>query len=504
MFQRSYKRLFSLRWKLSLLSLFTFGVSIALLCGWLYRAISKHQVEAFDSALHNFSIDVMQSLEVDFFGNVISTNFFAGAEKILPFSLGDTIVQLRDGSGRSVARSGSLGGAELPLLSSDIQTAGTTSSIRTIVLRRDKTSPQEYRLSTVFIDRPGIRDFFLQVAAPMRSLNASLQKLALVFFLAIPFILLLGFAVSWFLSGRAIKPIRVITKAARKMQASQLSLRLPLPAVRDETYELTATLNDLLDRLEKAFLSQDHFIAHVSHQLRTPLAVAQGELELLLGKTTDPAARESLQVSISELKYLGRLVGHLLLLAKIEAGAGTLEKSSVRLDEAILDVLGRLERRAEARGIKLRCNFLASGGHECFEFLGDADLLKSMIENLVDNAIKYSPPQTTVEVALWESDAAHVIRVKDQGEGIRAEERENIFRRFYRTKEQTTGKRTSGHGLGLVVAQEIAQIHGGKISLSSDSVSGSEFTIELPKPLRTQSGLRKDLIPDLNAATHTA
>lgn len=480
------RRLFSLRWKLSLLSLATFGISIGLLCTFLYRAIAKYQVEAFDTALHNFSVDVNQSLEVDFFGNVVSTNFFSGSEKILPFSLGDTIVQLRDLSGRSVARSGSLGGAELPLQPKDLL-SGSATAMRTIVLRRDKAPPLEYRLATVYIDRPGVHDFFLQVAAPMRSLNESLQRLALIFFLAIPIVLLVAFLLSWFLAGRAIKPIKAISRAAQQIQPSQLSQRLPLPKVRDETYELTATLNELLDRLEKAFLSQDHFIAHVSHQLRTPLAVAQGELELLLAKTTETAARESLTVSISELKYLARLVGHLLLLARIEAGAGTLEKSLVRLDEAILEVLGRLERRAEGRAIKLRCNFLASGGLETFEFLGDGDLLKSMIENLVDNAIKYSPAHSTVEVALWESDSKHVIRVKDQGRGIAPGEKDSLFKRFYRSKDHAPElggplKRVPGTGLGLVVAQEIAQIHGGQITVTSDSGNGSEFAVELPKP----------------------
>jgi len=227
----------------------------------------------------------------------------------------------------------------------------------------------------------------------------------------------------------------------------------------------------MLDRLQRLFQGQQRFITDISHELRTPLAAIRGNLEVLQrGAQADPALlQESLQDIEREVARLSRMVADLLALARADAGVH-LERRPVELGPLLLEVYR--EARHLARGAEVRL-----GGEDEVQVEGDPDRLKQLLLNLVDNALKYTPPGGTVTLSLYREGSWVCLCVADTGPGIAAGDLPHLFERFYRGKG--AGRR-SGMGLGLSIARWIAQEHGGQITVESREGQGSTFTLWLP------------------------
>ena len=479
------RRYLSLRFRLTGLFVLIFGTTLILFSVILYGSFKRSHQSEFDAALFNHAVDIARNIEIDMLGDIsIPGQALLNTGKLFPFHLDKTLLQVITPQGRIVARSRGLGASRLPLFQSDIEFAlQHGAALRTIeseVLRDVPTvTKSSYRLLTYMVHeaRLGPRQFILQIAAPMSLFEQEARNLAFLFFFTIPFTFVVATIGGLYLSKRALAPVTAIIDKAKRLDSGNLSERIPIPEVDDELKQLSLTLNELLDRLQKAFESQERFIANASHELKTPLAILRGELDLMASRPRGFEESSMMIASMSqELDHLSRLVENLLLLARIDAGVSSLSIQEVRLDELMIDVISRLEQIAKSKNVAIRFNLV--DGTE-FETKGDPGLLQSMAQNLIENAIKFSPQNSVVEVTLACRPKTFLFSVRDQGPGIPDEMRTQIFDRFYQLDQSKT--RTPGFGLGLSIAKQIANAHNATLQVEKSDGGGSTFLAEIKK-----------------------
>ena len=267
------------------------------------------------------------------------------------------------------------------------------------------------------------------------------------------------------------KPLEDIATVARQItRADDLSRRVPYANRPDEIGDLARAFNQTLERLERLFRTQQRLLADVSHELRTPLTAIRGNLDLMsrMGEA-DPESMAAIQ---AEIERMTRLVGDLLLLARADSGGLPLERQVVELDSVLFEVY-RQVRMMDAPV------FIELVEVDQAIVMGDIDRLKQLFINLVENAIKYTPPGGEVQLSLSKKAGWAQLEITDNGIGIPAENLPHIFDRFYRVDKART-RAQGGSGLGLSIAQWIAQAHGGAIRVTSTVGEGSTFTVTLP------------------------
>lgn len=404
-----------------------------------------------------------------------------------PFSSMNVFVQVADVEGDVTVRSESLGNTLLPL-TPDILTLARNgqSSLRTVVL--GDTRLRIYTLPFWAEDRIiGM----IQVATPLTAIDQVMQQLAS--FVASGILLTVAVAglIGGLMAAAALRPIDAITRTALQItRTGDLGRRLRMIQRKDEVGRLAATFNEMLDRIETLFRTQQRFIADISHELRTPLTIIRGNVDLLRrmkaettadGRQTTAAMADtelladSLDTIGAETERMTRLVSDLLLLAQAEAGI-VLRKEPVEIDELLMEVYQQAQVIADGVTVNL--------GHPDHAVVaGDPDRLKQLLLNLTDNAIKYTPKGGQVRLALERSDGWVRIAVADTGVGIPAEDMPHIFDRFYRV-DKARSREKGGTGLGLSIAQWLAQAHGGRIEVHSEIGKGSTFTVWLPEAAR--------------------
>jgi signal transduction histidine kinase len=248
-----------------------------------------------------------------------------------------------------------------------------------------------------------------------------------------------------------------------------LDKRISQVGPQDEVGRLAKTFNIMLDRLEELFRAQQRFIADISHELRTPLTTIRGNVDLMRRMKSEDD--ESLNAIQAESDRMTRMVGDLLLLAQADAGQ-TIRRERVELDTLLLEVYRQM--RLMAEGIQL-----SIGEEDQAIVMGDADRLKQLLLNLVDNACKYTPKGGQVVLGLRCAEGWAQLSVADTGLGIPAQDLPHIFERFYRV-DKARSRVAGGTGLGLSIVQWIAQAHGGKIDVQSEPGQGTTFTVHLP------------------------
>ena len=290
--------------------------------------------------------------------------------------------------------------------------------------------------------------------------------------------LLMGFAaattslfVAVLLTPGLFKPLEDIATVARQItRADDLSRRVPYANRPDEIGDLARAFNQTLERLERLFRTQQRLLADVSHELRTPLTTMRGNLDLIerMGEA-DPESISAIQL---EIERMTRLVGDLLLLARADSGGLPLERKPVEVDNILFDVYRQVAMLNPPVDVKLV-------DVDQVTVLGDADRLKQLFLNLVENAIKYTPEGGSVELSLSKKGGWAQFEVCDTGIGIPPENLSHIFDRFYRV-DKARARAHGGSGLGLSIAKWIAQAHGGAIRVKSQLGEGTTFTVTLP------------------------
>lgn len=292
------------------------------------------------------------------------------------------------------------------------------------------------------------------------------NEVTAVMVLVTSIVLVITALVMWGVAGRVLVPLRLVTATARSIGESNVTQRILVQGA-DEIAELTITFNEMLDRLEAAFTSQRNFINDAGHELRTPITIIRGHLELL---GDDPEEQqETIALVMDELDRMNRLVNDLLLLAKAE------RPDFLSLETVEIDVLTEeLFTKAVALGDRnwqLECK--ASG-----QIVADRQRLTQAIMNLAQNAVEHTVLNDAITLGSLVTNTEVRFWVRDTGEGIAANDIERIFERFARANN--TRRRSEGYGLGLAIVKAIAEAHGGKIELESQLGKGSLFTLIIP------------------------
>jgi two-component system, OmpR family, sensor kinase len=299
--------------------------------------------------------------------------------------------------------------------------------------------------------------------------------------------LLVAAAGGIWLAGRVLRPVQTITRAAQSISANDLHQRLNLNT-RDELGELARTFDGMLDRLQAAFDRQRRFTADASHELRTPLAILTLESERVLeGKRSAEEYRRALVLVRSETGFMTHLVEEMLTLARMDSGQVSLKRELLDLSDIAVDAVERFLPLATRNNIQL-----ITGDLPELPIEGDRTALGQMVGNLIDNALKYTPPATgqwvRVETGerIEQNKSLAWLRVSDSGPGISADALPRLFERFYRADEARSrnpddNDEVPGSGLGLSIVQRIAELHGGSVSVHNVPEGGAAFEIILPR-----------------------
>jgi signal transduction histidine kinase len=307
--------------------------------------------------------------------------------------------------------------------------------------------------------------------------NSDLHNLLILSAFALAIMLLASMALGWFLAGRVLRPLQTITATARAISASNLHERLALKGPNDELRELGDTFDELLGRLESSFEAQRQFVANASHELRTPLTLERAILEVTLA---DPSANiGTLRAAWERVLAIGeqqeRMIDALLTLAR---GERRLERREpLRLQSILSAVLRERREELERHGLRLEAKLDDASA------IGDPRLIERLVANLIDNAIRHNTTGGWVTATTTVEDGQAVLRVRNSGPAITAEEIAQLTRPFHRLGTARTGHGDDrGHGLGLSIIAAIATAHGATLDFQPQPAGGLQVEVRFPAP----------------------
>jgi heavy metal sensor kinase len=333
-----------------------------------------------------------------------------------------------------------------------------------------------YRFASIpFPKAASDESMFMHIGRSIEPLQGVLNEYLVFYFYSLPLLLAISIAVGWFLAGRAIRPFEEITKTVEKITYENLNTQILTSHKEEEIQRLVQSFNAMVRRLNESFQHMRKFNADAAHELRTPLAILQGETEVALRVPNLPEEIYSVLTSnLEELDRLTRMVNDMLTLAEAEAGRQVLVLESVDISLLLKDLIDQLHLLAADRNIQfdLRC---------IPELWVEADKLwiRRALINLLDNAIKYSKNGGTIEVSAERDGLTARLAIKDNGIGILPADLPYIFNRLYRS-DPARSRVSGGVGLGLALVKWIVEAHKGAIQVSSRPDLGTSFEIALP------------------------
>jgi two-component system, OmpR family, sensor kinase len=412
-----------------------FAVLLILFCGFCYQMMARSLAARIDDKLSSEANTAASLLKDE----------IAEANGDVPKAASEVVTDMRlDGSAVALFRDGQLlAGVELP------------------------------RSRRVARTAPG--GLTIIATAPVESLDASLRTVREVLLIALPLFLVLAAAGGYWMTKRNLAPLEAMSKQAEHIGEANLHTRLTVDNAADELATLAASFNELLGRLDQSFDAMRRFVADASHELRTPLSVIRGEADVALSRERGPAEyRESLAIILDESRRLSRLVDDLLNLARADAGRVRLQVREFDFDELVADCCRAAQRAAAAQQVSIEYR-----GGASLPFSGDEELLRRLVLNLLDNAIRYTPPGGHVTASLGRREGRVRLAIADTGIGIAPDAAPHVFERFFRA-DPARLRAEGGFGLGLSIVKWIAESHRGAVELESRPDAGATFTVTLP------------------------
>jgi two-component system heavy metal sensor histidine kinase CusS len=321
------------------------------------------------------------------------------------------------------------------------------------------------------------RQYRIVVAAPLYGTVSTLRHVRELLLWAAPGVLLIASLGGYWISRRALAPVDAITRTARTIGIENLSQRLEVPAARDELQRLSETWNSMLERLEAAVKRLSQFTADASHELRTPITLIRATAELTLRRERSAETyREALKHIIDESDRTARLIEDLLLLARADAGLPALPLDRVELTPLVRDVCEQGQILAQERQLDIS----TEAPEQPVYVAANDPALRRLLLLLVDNAVKYTPAGGRITVSVALDSSGPTVTVRDTGVGIPGEALPHVFERFYRVDE-SRNRQAGGAGLGLSIAQWIAERHHARLEAESVEGQGSAFRVRFPR-----------------------
>lgn len=331
----------------------------------------------------------------------------------------------------------------------------------------------EHRVLRKAIESPH-GPLLLHVAIPLAPLRESQHSLLRTIGLVGPLMLLSAMAGGYWLAGRVLAPIEQITRTAERITVERLDQRLDVPEVRDELSRLARTFNDMINRLHRSFDEMRRFTADAAHELRTPLTVLRTQLEVALRSDRSPEQYREVLTSLREdTLRLCRLASQLLELSREDAGIESVLLTKLRLDAVLRDAIDQIRPAAELKSLRLEAADWTPAAVS-----GDAQRLLRVFVNILDNAVKHTPPDGCISVRMSATGDSVEVVIADTGCGISTEHLPHVFDRFYRADPAHSSP--DGSGLGLAICRSIIQAHRGCIALQSHLGQGTTVTVSLP------------------------
>ena len=342
-------------------------------------------------------------------------------------------------------------------------------------LHRDHKSDITFRGINSKIYYQGEHVGWVTVALPIGQTRDSMRHLLNIILICVGMALVFISASGYLLTRKALLPVQIITTKARQISETNLNQRIEGITTRDELGALADTLNDLLQRLQRAFESQRDFMEDAAHELKTPLSVLRAHWE---SELNNPALsiemKEKLARDIETITRLTHLLNNLLLLSQTEDVRSNFVFEQLALDEVLESIVADARMLAEMKEQNLYLeNILPVKIH------GDRTRIYQLFFNIIDNAIKYTQPGGEIRISAREEDSQVVVEIRDNGPGIPRQHLPRIFDRFYRIQKDRA-RQTGGSGLGLAICKLIAESHHGTIEVESEEGKGTVFRIRLP------------------------
>jgi heavy metal sensor kinase len=339
----------------------------------------------------------------------------------------------------------------------------------------------EYRFISIPNKGPFPDPVIIHIGRSLEPLNNFLREYLALYLYSVPLILAISCGVGWFLAGRALRPFQEITTTAEKITYENLNTQIVTNRKEEEVQRLVLAFNGMVKRLDESFQHMRKFNADVAHELRTPIAILQGETEVALRTPNLTEEIQSVLMSnLEELDRLTRLVNDMLVLAEADAGRHVLVKKPVNLYALLRDLIDQMRLLATERGIQI--DFHGEGG---LQIMADELWLRRAFVNILDNAIKYSKEGGRVEVWLGAENSAAKVKIKDNGIGILPADIPLIFDRLYRG-DPARSRGTGGSGLGLTFVKWIIEAHRGTVQVASQPDMGATFEIAFPEGMEKQ------------------
>lgn len=365
------------------------------------------------------------------------------------------------------------------VLYSSVHTPDGLNHVEPVPLRQRVFTAEGFRLAELPVNKPGIPPRTIRVGVSLAHIAEDVGRLTQTMTLVGAVILLVAPLGGFWLAGRATQPLARIIRTAAAMHPAKLDERLPLRNTGDELDQLSSTINGLLDRIAEYLDRNREFIANAAHELRSPLAAMQSSVDVTLNqeRSTDQYKEQLFELA-DGCRSLGTLVNQLLVLAESDVGGLPVCADHVPLDNLVRRSADMFQGVAEDRRISLRASC-----QDRVIVAGDASRLRQVVNNLIDNALKFTPPGGEVLVTLWNDPQAAraTLVVNDSGSGIAAADLPHVFERFYcGDKSRQRENPSRGNGLGLSICDAIVAAHGGEISVVSEPGRGTTFTVSFP------------------------
>ena len=455
-----------IRWRLTLWFGLILCVTLVVSGVVIYTLLQRSLYSDVDNTLRIYSNEVHTALDTS---NITDPTDYNAVCSCLPsvdrFASPGIYIQLADKNGNIMGKSDNLGDQYLPVDQSQLDPVLKGEFRVGIVTASDGT-----RLRVM--DSPlklGNQTLVVEVGHSLKQIDNTMSSVRWAILGGVLAALTLVGVSGGVLVRRALSPVGRITRTAQNIElSSDLSRRVGYKGPMDEVGQLATTFDHMIEHLERDFKAQKHFIADASHDLRSPLTVLRGNLDLLKRNLSEGERQESLKAMEGEVERMGRIVNDLLLLAEVESGQMK-RRELVSLKEILLE--------GAARGQQLAPNTnIVMGRLEDLSVMGDAYMLKRLLSNLIDNAIAYTPEGGVITLSLYRDGDQALLEVADKGKGIAPEHLPHIFDRFYRV-DQARSRIKGGSGLGLAIVKAIAEQHQGKVTVTSEPGKGSTFTV---------------------------
>ncbi len=467
----------SLRAKLTLWFLLVFGALQATLTTTAVLLRERVTDEYFDAQLLRWERAIARRLAVKQPRWIWTQQYLEAA---MPLDVDLEFVVIRDATGAEVVSVGDVDPRFLPPVSHE--TAAAPPALVTVGAKDAEwlaRVDQPLRVLTTSFQVPGGETYFIQAGATRRMLRLLPAADLDLLIVAGPISLFAAAVAAWLVAGRAVAPMKELGKAVRTLAPEHIDARVAVPHADQEVVRLQGELNEALARLEGGYRAQERFIANVAHDLKTPIAVMLTQSQVLNPDSSAIEDYEAYRKSVQEeMQHLAVLLESFLTLARVDQREAVARREPVSINDVVLESVARCEPEAQHYEVRLVPQVIAPDDAAGSELLGDPGLLCTMLDNLIRNAIRFSPARGSVDVGAVVADGHVVVTVRDRGPGIPAEFLDRIFDRFVQAPQDAA--RAKGTGLGLAIARSVTELHRGRIRARNLEGGGCEFEVRLP------------------------